>query len=180
MIRIDAAWIAVEPLDMRSGVDTALARVVSVFGAARSHHAYFFLAGNPCQRSNNLVGSLCDFSMPLRLILLPIIATLSLLGCSGRPPPIGRDLPRSFGDMPYFNERVTQRFPAGSDERKLLTELHSERFAITETHEPSSRYRLSAIYEVRGVVCREVWTIQWTAEQGKIKEIAGSNRDICL
>lgn len=43
MIRIDAAWIAVEPLDMRAGVDTALARVVSVFGAARSHHAYLFL-----------------------------------------------------------------------------------------------------------------------------------------
>ena len=43
MIRIDAAWIAVEPLDMRAGVDTALARVVSVFGSARSHHAYLFL-----------------------------------------------------------------------------------------------------------------------------------------
>ena len=43
MIRIDAAWIAVEPLDMRSGVDTALTRVVSVFGEARSHHAYLFL-----------------------------------------------------------------------------------------------------------------------------------------
>lgn len=43
VIRIDAAWIAVEPLDMRSGVDTALARVVSVFGATRSHHAYLFL-----------------------------------------------------------------------------------------------------------------------------------------
>jgi transposase len=43
VIRIDAAWIAVEPLDMRAGVDTALARVVSVFGSARSHHAYLFL-----------------------------------------------------------------------------------------------------------------------------------------
>jgi transposase len=43
LIRVDAAWVAVEPLDMRAGVDTALARVVSVFGAARSHHAYLFL-----------------------------------------------------------------------------------------------------------------------------------------
>ena len=43
MIRIDAAWIAVEPLDMRAGVDTGLARVVKVFGEARSHHAYMFL-----------------------------------------------------------------------------------------------------------------------------------------
>ena len=43
MIRIDAAWFAVEPLDMRAGIDTALARVVSVFGEARAHHAYPFI-----------------------------------------------------------------------------------------------------------------------------------------
>jgi transposase len=43
MIRVDAAWFAVEPLDMRTGVDTALARVVNVFGEARAHHAYVFV-----------------------------------------------------------------------------------------------------------------------------------------
>ncbi len=42
MIRIDAVWLAVEPLDMRAGTDTALARVVNVFGAAHPHHAYLF------------------------------------------------------------------------------------------------------------------------------------------
>ena len=42
MIRVDALWLATEPLDMRSGTETALARVVSVFGAARPHHAYLF------------------------------------------------------------------------------------------------------------------------------------------
>ncbi len=42
MIRIDAAWLAVEPMDMRAGVDTALARVIRVFGEARAHHAYLF------------------------------------------------------------------------------------------------------------------------------------------
>ena len=42
MIRIDAVWLAVEPLDMRAGTDTALARVVKVFGQARAHHAYLF------------------------------------------------------------------------------------------------------------------------------------------
>jgi transposase len=42
VIRIDAAWLAVEPLDMRAGAETALARVVHVFGAARPHHAYLF------------------------------------------------------------------------------------------------------------------------------------------
>ncbi len=42
MIRIEAIWLAVDPLDMRAGTDTALARVVQVFGAARPHHAYLF------------------------------------------------------------------------------------------------------------------------------------------
>lgn len=34
--------MAVEPLDMRSGIEAALAKVVAVFGAARPHHAYLF------------------------------------------------------------------------------------------------------------------------------------------
>ena len=42
MIRIDAVWLATSPLDMRAGTDTALARVISVFGAAHPHHAYLF------------------------------------------------------------------------------------------------------------------------------------------
>ena len=42
MIRIEAAWLATAPLDMRAGTDTALARVVNVFGAAHPHHAYLF------------------------------------------------------------------------------------------------------------------------------------------
>ena len=42
MIRIDAAWLATAPLDMRAGTDTALARVIAVFGAAQPHHAYVF------------------------------------------------------------------------------------------------------------------------------------------
>ncbi len=42
MIRVDAVWLAVEPLNMRAGTESALARVVNVFVAARPHHAYLF------------------------------------------------------------------------------------------------------------------------------------------
>ena len=42
MIRIDAAWLASAPMDMRAGTDSALARVVAVFGAAQPHTAYLF------------------------------------------------------------------------------------------------------------------------------------------
>jgi transposase len=50
VIRIDAIWLAVNPLDMRAGTETALARVVDVFGAARPHHAYLFTN----QRANRM------------------------------------------------------------------------------------------------------------------------------
>ena len=42
MIRIDAVWLAVDPIDMRAGADRLLARVVQVFGAAQAHHGYLF------------------------------------------------------------------------------------------------------------------------------------------
>lgn len=42
MIRIEAIWLAVEPLDMRAGTEAALSRVVRVSGSAKPHHAYLF------------------------------------------------------------------------------------------------------------------------------------------
>jgi transposase len=35
-------WLATEPMDMRAGTETALARVIAVFGAAKPHCAYLF------------------------------------------------------------------------------------------------------------------------------------------
>jgi len=42
VIRVDALWLSTTPLDMRAGTETILARVVSMFGEARPHHAYLF------------------------------------------------------------------------------------------------------------------------------------------
>ena len=42
MIKIDAVWLATEPIDMRAGADRLLATVVRVFGAAQVHHGYLF------------------------------------------------------------------------------------------------------------------------------------------
>jgi transposase len=47
VIRVDEVWLAVDPLDMRAGSDTALARVITVFGAAHPHHAYLFANRRP-------------------------------------------------------------------------------------------------------------------------------------
>jgi transposase len=42
MIRVDAMWLAADPVDMRAGADRLIARVVEVFGAAQAHHGYLF------------------------------------------------------------------------------------------------------------------------------------------
>ncbi len=42
MIRIDAMWLAAQPVDMRAGADRLLSRVVQVFGRAQAHHGYLF------------------------------------------------------------------------------------------------------------------------------------------
>lgn len=42
VIHIDEVWLAVDPLGMRAGFDTALARMATMFGAAHPHHAYLF------------------------------------------------------------------------------------------------------------------------------------------
>lgn len=42
VIRIDALWLSVEPMDMRVGAERLFARVVQVFGEARAHHGYLF------------------------------------------------------------------------------------------------------------------------------------------
>lgn len=42
VIRIDAVWLAIEPIDMRAGAERLLASVVQVFGAAQAHHGYLF------------------------------------------------------------------------------------------------------------------------------------------
>ena len=42
MIRIDAVWLPTKSMYMCTGTDTALARVVKVFGAAHLRQAYLF------------------------------------------------------------------------------------------------------------------------------------------
>ena len=111
------------------------------------------------------------------MILLVIVAML-LSACTEQPPRMGRNLPRR--DTSHFDERVRQRFPVGSDETQLQAELRSEEFYITEIHDSAYGYRFLARHEVSIMFCKEHWTIQWTAEEGKITRIEGGIREICL
>jgi len=116
----------------------------------------------------------------MRLGVLAALATL-LMGCSSAEPPIGRGLPTSFGFTPAFEQRLKERFPVGSDERRLIAELRNEKFTLGEVRNPPGRYRSSALYEAsHGPFCKGEWQIYWTASQGIIIEIGGMNREVCL
>ncbi len=56
MIQIDEIWPSREPLDMRAGPDTTLARVISRFGKARPGCAYVFAN----KRANRMKVLVCD------------------------------------------------------------------------------------------------------------------------
>ena len=42
MIEVETIWLSREPMDMRAGPDTALARVIKQFGKAKPNTAYVF------------------------------------------------------------------------------------------------------------------------------------------
>lgn len=46
MIRVDQLFVAVDPTDMRGGIDSFLSRVVAKFGSAKPHTAYCFINRN--------------------------------------------------------------------------------------------------------------------------------------
>ena len=55
-LRIDEIWLSREPLDMRCGPETTLARVVEALGAAKPYCAYMFAN----KRANRMKILICD------------------------------------------------------------------------------------------------------------------------
>ena len=50
-------------------------------------------------------------------------------------------------------------------------------FVIKGAREPE---QFSARYEAHDLVCKESWTVHWTAEQGKVAAIEGAYDQACL
>ena len=117
-------------------------------------------------------------SSALRQIFVVAAAATSLSACSEQPPPIAQGLSRHASVV--FNERLKSRFPVTADEQQLTSELQREHFSVTEITDPASQYRHLAQYEAHDFVCKDVWTILWSAEAGKITIIEGKTGSICL
>lgn len=122
-----------------------------------------------------------DFPKKPMRISIPILSIVLLLSaCANKAPELGKGLPRSWSDQtPYFDERIKQRFPIGSDKVALINELRSERFSIRENHESQSQFKHIAVYEQPGL-CRETWVVTWDEDQAKLSKIEGHYHQVCL
>lgn len=115
-----------------------------------------------------------------RNLPLLIVAALCVTSCVDGPPEIGNRLPQNFAQArPVFDERVKARFPVGSEETRLVAELRRQHFKI-QPPGVGPRYASSARYDASQIVCRVSWIISWSAEQGRVKEIAGDYAEVCL
>jgi hypothetical protein len=96
--------------------------------------------------------------LPLVNALFVVVLVLDLLACTDSPPAIGSHLPGSFAvASDAFDQRIKTRFPVGSDEAALRTELVRERFVITRDKDS-----------------------RWSGADGKIATIGASYKEVCL
>jgi len=118
--------------------------------------------------------------MPSGIILAIAFAGL-LSACADPVPKLADGLPRSFGPTSDFDRCLNAQFPVGSNESQLTAELTREKFLIRDGGEAEKAYRFAAVYDRHDFSCREVLTVLWNAESGRITAIAGRDSgDLCL
>jgi hypothetical protein len=115
-----------------------------------------------------------------RIILALAFANL-ISACADPVPKLVVGLPRSFGPTSDFDKRLKEQFPVGSNESQLTTELKLDKFLFRNGGDSEKVYQFSATYGRHDFPCREVWTVLWNAELGKLTAIAGRDSgDLCL
>ena len=139
----------------------------------------FISTATPTSWSERLLGggraSVFRSVSPHRYMVVAAFTALCICACTQLPPPIARDLPAGSVPDGAFDLQVKSRFPVGSGESNLVAELRLERFEVRY-----SSPRSSATRDIGGIPCRRTWTISWTAPGGKIADVAGNYREICL
>lgn len=92
-------------------------------------------------------------------------------------PPLAKELSSTFseGDR-QFKHRVVARYPIGSPEARLTSELKSQGFTVTDTSGAMSEARLT-----RFIGCGDtVWGVAWSASKGKLTEVRAFYGAVCL
>ena len=117
--------------------------------------------------------------MPRTIVIVILVAIVS--ACSAQPPDLVRGLPRTFGPTSEFDHRLKERFTVGSDERRLKGELESQRFSPRQLTRDDGAYEHASVYNLQEGICRETWTVLWSARRGAISALEGRySGDMCF
>jgi len=117
----------------------------------------------------------------LRLVrtTVTVALVLGLSACFDSPPAIGTHLPGTFAvASDAFDQRIKARFPVGSDEAALRTELAREHFVVNQ--DKDSALSFSARYHASELVCAANWVVRWSGANKKIVSIGASYKEVCL
>lgn len=75
-----------------------------------------------------------------------------------------------------FRARIDNSYPTGSSEAKLVSDLESQGFEITTYPNGRSKAELS-----RFIGCgSKVWSVYWSAEEGKVTDITSMYGTVCI
>lgn len=86
-----------------------------------------------------------------------------------RIPKICHNLPSNYEEgLEEYNERLKERFPAGTDEIEFYEDLKRMGFKL----QSGGGHRWASIQH--GIVFRNVWYVRGFAMDGKIEEVSGS------
>jgi hypothetical protein len=125
----------------------------------------------------NIEGSCFAFRAVSAIAVLAF--ALDLSGCADAPPAIGSHLPGTFAvASDAFDQRVKTRFPVGSGETALRTELEHEGFVTTRDND--SPFSFSARFHANELVCVADWVVRWSALEGKIANVEATYKEVCL
>lgn len=104
----------------------------------------------------------------MRCVLLSLLVGM-LSGCGASEPEIGRGLPSRYAEAePLFDQRVKDRFPPGTDEKRLVGELKKQGFEVLPTHGDVN----DATFK-RGWIVQTLWSVRWRAKDNRVTEIWG-------
>jgi len=106
-----------------------------------------------------------------------ILSVLLVLGGCATAPQIGQGLPGASADAgPAFDRRIKAKFPVGSAEAEVLSQLTRDGFKISPCADPKGQgcaFQHFAIWTRAASNCKRDWQVLWESQDGRVTRIEG-------
>ena len=89
-----------------------------------------------------------------------------MAGCQAAEPEIARGLPPGYAEAnAAFDQRIKQRFPVGTSEKRIVRELEAQSFVV-KSH-PGWK---EASFTKSHIATETVWSVRWTASDSIVRK----------